>query len=274
MAISLSEKKIKEFQDLILNYYKKHGRKDLPFRLNHDPYAVLVSEIMLQQTQVERGIQKYNEFLEAFPNFQSLAKAPQKRLLEVWSGLGYNRRALSLQKCAQEVVNVYEGELPNDFELLVSLPGIGPYTASAIQAFAFDSPVELIETNVRTVYIHHFLNNRDDVHDNEIMELVSKTNYTKSPRIWYYALMDYGVKLKKDLPNPSRKSRHHSKQSTFKGSNREARGKILKSLLKESKTKQLLLKDIELEKERVEQSLEQLIKEGFIKKDKRKFVIM
>ncbi|UCG84215.1 MAG: A/G-specific adenine glycosylase, partial [Dehalococcoidia bacterium] len=143
------------FQQLIWDYYKDHGRL-FPWRQTDDPYHILVSEIMLQQTQTSRVLKKYESFISTFPDFQTLAESPLINVLKAWQGLGYNRRAVALHKIAQIVVADCEGELPSSEKVLVKLPGIGPYTASAIKAIAFNQPAVLIETNIRTVYIFFF----------------------------------------------------------------------------------------------------------------------
>ncbi len=175
---------------------------------------------MLQQTQVERVIPKYKAFLKAFPTPQKLAKAPLLRVLKLWSGLGYNRRAKYLWEAAKQWGAPIE-----------TLPGVGPYTASAVHVFAFNKPEILIETNVRTVFIHHLFPKSKKVTDRRLVPFITHTLDTKNPREWYSALMDYGSHLKSTHPNPSRRSKHHTTQKPFKGSDREIRGVILKAYL-------------------------------------------
>ena len=221
---------ISEFRQMVLDYYSHHGRP-MPWRDTTDPYKILVSEIMLQQTQVERVLVKYPAFLSAFPDFTSLAQAPLADILTVWQGMGYNRRAIYLQKCAQRAVNEYNGILPADVETLATFPGIGRATASSICAFAFDLPVVFIETNIRRVFIHFFFSDADTVNDAKILPLVDKALYKENPRIWYWALMDIGTALKKTIENPNRKSAHYTKQVPFEGSDRRIRGRIIALLL-------------------------------------------
>jgi A/G-specific adenine glycosylase len=263
-GIQLSSKQIFSFQRLIYNYYNKH-RRDLPWRNTDNPYHILVSEIMLQQTQVERVIEKYNLFLSRFPDVVSLAKATLKEVLEVWQGLGYNRRAISLMKLAGIIVSEYEGELPADAEELVKLPGIGRATAGCLLAFAFRKSSVFIETNIRRVFIHHFYQDREGVHDDEIMSLVEATLDRSNPRDWYYALMDYGSRLKKEIVNPNKKSAHYTRQAPFAGSDRKIRGTILKTLMgKTSLTEADIITNIGSETERTKKILSALVKEGFI----------
>lgn len=254
---------LKRFQATILKHYADCGRQ-FPWRETSDPYAIVVSEIMLQQTQAERVTPKYTAWLKQFPTFKKLATAPLPDILKAWQGLGYNRRAINLQRLAKEVVQKYGGALPRDPALVDELPGIGPATAGAIVTYAYNIPAPFIETNVRAVFIHFFFKDKTDVTDNELWPLVVKATPKDNPRQWNNALMDYGVKLKKEFKNPSRKSAHHVKQSRFEGSNRQVRGRIVALLLKNpelsaSELSRLLDKPLAL----IEQNLAQLAKEGF-----------
>jgi A/G-specific adenine glycosylase len=227
---TLSPSGIRTFRSTILQHHRANHRP-MPWRETRDPYRILVSEIMLQQTQVERVKAKYCEFLSAFPTFEALADAPLTAVLRVWQGLGYNRRAIALKRCAEEIVSRFGGRMPCNTHELESLPGIGPYTARAVAAFAFGVAEPLIETNIRTVFIHFFFHGRDQVGDREILPLVAATLARDNPREWYYALMDYGVHLKQLHPNPGRRSRHHVVQSRFEGSNRQLRSRLLRSII-------------------------------------------
>jgi A/G-specific adenine glycosylase len=222
---------VRTFQNKILNWHKKHGRHDLPWRKTHDPYCIFVSEIMLQQTQVERVIEKYNEFIQKFPTIHTLARARVEDVLIAWSGLGYNRRALFLQKSARYIMENFGSIFPKRVEDIQKLPGVGPYTARAVAAFAFNMPEIFIETNIRRIYIHHFFSQKTRVHDKELFPIVEKTLYKKDPCLWYSALMDYGSSECKHIPNPNKKSKHYSRQSRFEGSRRQARAYILKRIL-------------------------------------------
>lgn len=255
----------------LLYIHAQKVNRQLPWRDTTDPYKILVSEIMLQQTQAERVIPKYLAFIQEFPDFKTLATAPLPKLLAAWQGLGYNRRALSLQKAAREVVEKYQGKLPPDPKLLEELPGIGPATAASIVVYAFNLPFVFIETNVRTVFIHLFFNNKTGVTDQELLPLVTKMIPPKEARRWYNALMDYGVMLKKEFKNPSRKSAHHTKQSRFTGSSRQVRGTILALLTKKSprtlgELSQQLATLPQATPKTVNTLLVQLEKEGFLKK--------
>jgi A/G-specific adenine glycosylase len=256
---------IQQFRDLVLSYYACFGR-DLPWRHTTDPYAILVSEIMLQQTQVERVQEKYPAFIRTFPTFESLADAPLQEILSVWQGLGYNRRALALQKIARIVVKEYGGELPRRVADLIRLPGIGKATASAIAAYAFNEPVVYIETNIRRIFIHFFFRDQADIPDSEIEPFVERALITENPRLWYNALMDFGSDLKRRVENPNRKSAHYTVQSRFEGSDRQIRGAILRTLLKRGGTdEETLLSCTHANEERMRRILADLEKEGFVR---------
>ncbi|MFX0012653.1 MAG: A/G-specific adenine glycosylase, partial [Candidatus Hermodarchaeota archaeon] len=209
--------------------------------------------------------EKFLNFIKSFPDFEALFKAPKEKLLKAWQGLGYNRRAIALKTIADKVVNEYDGKLPDSVEILKKFPQIGHNTASSIVAFAFNKPTYFIETNIRRVYIYFFFPNKKDIKDNDILPIVKKTHCDKSPRKWYYALMDYGVMLKKTHPELNKRSAHYKKQKPFKGSDREIRGKILEIFLKnKSLSKEQINEILEFETDRIEKVLKQMVKEGFL----------
>jgi len=188
-------------------------------------------------------------------------------ILETWQGLGYNRRALALKKIANVIIQEYNGELPNSIEILKTFPQIGHNTASSILTFAYNKPSFFIETNIRRVYIYYFFPGRKEIDDSEILEILKKTIDIQNPREWYYALMDYGVMLKKNHPDLYKRSKHYKKQPKFKGSDREIRGQILKLLIKKKEfSVEEIIKIIGLSKIRVKKIIDQLEKEEFLKK--------
>lgn len=254
----------KTFQRAVLEYYHLYGR-DLAWRNTTDPYAILVSEIMLQQTQVERVSARYPVFMTAFPDFRTLADASLSDILPVWQGMGYNRRAIALQKCAWIVTREHGGKLPSDPDILATFPGIGRATASSICAFAFGMPVAFIETNIRRVFIHYFFRDATTVDDRDILPVVKKTLYREDPRTWYNALMDLGTDLRSVTENPNRRSQKYTLQTAFEGSDRKIRGEILRMLLAR---KRVMHGDIAYrypgEPERIERILGALEREGFI----------
>ncbi len=341
----------------------------MPWRRSITPYRVLISEVMLQQTQVDRVIPKFNAWMKEFPDFESLVKAPLSSVLKAWNGLGYNRRAINLHRLAKmiagggvDAINPYTrnaGNLskrahnvrgnhtvgidsinprdnkrrangigstnPYDRTSTVadwdSLPGIGPATAAAICVYAFNQPHAFIETNVRAVFIHHFFSlppltkgrlggvrrpmrmrappdvacvqtaanplslllrkGEEPITDTDILPLVQQTLDTRNPREWYWALMDYGTYLKKQYKNPSRRSKHYTKQSKFEGSNRQLRGKIVKLMVASGGTGKKfsaptiggLAKQLNLPKQKVAPVMAQLVKDGFITMRRGKFSI-
>ena len=249
---------IASFYKVVMEYYHDNARSDLPWRHaepdgSYNPYKILVSELMLQQTQVTRVVSKYIAFIAEFPDVQRLANAELADVLRAWQGLGYNRRAKYLWMAAKQIAN--EG-WPDD---LTSLPGVGVNTAGAIRAYAFNEPVVFIETNIRTVYIHHFAPDQQNVPDDFIRGLLkrtiqlvgeeakeqpgqksrllpgalSKTKGLSQYRVFYWALMDYGTYLKTKVRNVSQ-SRHYRRQTAFKGSKRQLRGLVVRLLAKQA----------------------------------------
>jgi A/G-specific adenine glycosylase len=264
---------IRAFRAKVRAHYLRHARA-MPWRETRDPYHILVSEVMLQQTQVDRVRDKYAAFLAAFPDVAALAAAPLERVLAVWQGLGYNRRAVALHRCARLLCQGHRGVLPDDPAALVALPGIGAATAAAIRAFAFDAPVVFVETNIRRVFIHEFFPGRDAVADAELLPLVAGTLDKRSPREWYYALMDYGAALARQVPNPNRRSRSYTRQSRFEGSDRQVRGAILRALVGAAPaTAPALAREAGSEPERVLRLLGDLEREGFVKRSGRRYAI-
>ncbi|MDD7369852.1 MAG: adenine glycosylase [Berryella intestinalis] len=250
-----------EFVDKVCDQGRRLYR-DLPWRCVDDPYAVMVSEVMLQQTQVSRVAKYWERFLSSFPTVDALAAASTSDVLEHWQGLGYNRRALALKRAADLVSAEMGGVLPRTAEGLVALPGVGPATAAGVMAFAYRLPSVYIETNVRTVFLHELFPDREKVSDRVLEPYVRQTcpesparaegaaspcradarargaapfaplgDPSEDARAWYYALLDYGAHLKTQVANPSRRSSHYARQSAFEGSHRQKRSFILKLAL-------------------------------------------
>ena len=246
----------------------------MPWRNVDDPYKVFISEVMLQQTQVSRVTEKYRRFIAAFPDMKSLNIAPLKDILDVWQGLGYNRRANYLKQAAGIIIGDFGGRIPESPEELVKLPGIGPATAASIAVFAFNRPVTFIETNIRSVFIHFFFPGKDCVPDTAIFPLVEKTLDTENPREWYYALMDYGVMLKSTQDNPSRRSRHHTRQSAFEGSDRQIRGAVIRLLTNsDGMDARELARESGCDSRRLDEILSGLEQDGLIVKSKQVYTI-
>lgn len=302
---------------VFVEFVAKKGRelyRDLPWRRTYDPYAIWISEVMLQQTQVSRVDGRWQRWLERFPTVDALAAAAPSDVLEEWQGLGYNRRALSVHRAAQAISEA-GGIFPQDSKELVKLPGIGPATAAGIRAFAFNLHGVYLETNVRTVFLHELYPQAEGVPDSELVPLVELTcpasvtgaadvdsaagadtavdtaanaadavnvaTAELTPRSWYYALLDYGAYLKKTIPNPSRRSKSHVKQSRFEGSHRQKRAELLRVLLAhkdeggavfETLHQELCQIEVNAGRETLDEQvtlglLEELAKEGFCQKN-------
>jgi len=237
--------------------------RNMPWREDTRPYYVLVSELMLQQTQVSRVIPKFLDFITAFPDEKTLANAGLADVLKSWQGLGYNRRAKFLHEAAKKIVEL--GEFPTDEKGLIALPGVGENTAGAILAYSFNQPSIFIETNIRTVYIHHFFNDRVDVEDKEILEKLAETIRHEHPREFYWSLMDYGSWLKANGVRNISSSKQYKKQSPLNGSVREVRGHIVRVLVSD---KTLSYESIEklFGADRTSQAFEGLLRDSIITK--------
>jgi A/G-specific adenine glycosylase len=229
LNIVLTTEQIVLFRKKIYDFYQQNKR-DFAWRDDHGHYSVLVSELMLQQTQTARVAIKFEQWMKRFPTLKSVADASTYEIAATWQGLGYNRRGLALQRAAKMIMDDFSGQLPQDLKLLQKLPGIGPNTAGSISAFAFNIPVVFIETNIRTVFLYEFFSGVSAVHDEQILSLVQQTVDQHDARSWYYALMDYGVYLKKELKATNKSSKHYTRQSKFVGSRREMRGAIVRVL--------------------------------------------
>ncbi len=276
----LSAQAIQKFRETVWDFYCAHKRASLPWRPpqvqmrneNIDVYPILVSEIMLQQTQVSRVLPKFESWMRQLPNVKALASASRKDVLALWQGLGYTRRAKFLHEIGEYIAK--HGE-PKTVAGLEQLPGIGHYTARAVATFAWNESHALVETNIRTVYIHHFFKNVDIVSDKDIVRAVEQTLDTSSPREWMYALMDYGAYLKLQGKAHNARAKSFTRQSKFKGSVREVRGVIMKFFTQKSTLAPKDVKQLEsvFGDERVQKALTGLLKDGLIKQGKRGYRI-
>lgn len=251
--------------------------RDLPWRRTRDPYAVLVSEVMLQQTQVSRVFGYYTRWIEEYPTLEALAAAPLEAVLRSWQGLGYNRRAVALKNAAQAVVDAQQASgskapaaLPKDEAALVALPGVGPATAAGVRSFAFGEMSAYLETNVRTVFLHELFADATDVADKELLPLVRQAAQAAKEagvdaRQWNFALLDYGAHLKRTVPNPSRRSAHHARQSLFEGSRRQKRSRLLRTVMEAPGiSAEVLAEELGVESALACELLEELAAEGFL----------
>lgn len=260
----LSQREVRAFRNKVRRWYRVHGRHDLPWRHTVDPYRVLVSECMLQQTQVSRVLPKYEAFLARFPTVHVLAAASVAEVLRAWQGLGYNRRALALKRTAEHLVRDFEGEFPLDVRTLETLPGIGPYTARAVLVFAFNIPHVLIETNIRTVVYERFFPHRAQVREEELTAVLEDVLPKQKVREWYWALMDYGSAQKSQGVRRNRQNPQYRAQSRFKGSDREIRGALLKVLSLRTRTSRRAFDQLSFSTDRIEAQLHALIAEGLV----------
>jgi len=270
MTTPLSTEALVAFVHKVLSEGQLHYR-DFAWRQTRDPYAILLSEIMLQQTQVARVSKYYDNWLKTFPSIDALAATDTASVLEAWQGLGYNRRGLALKRLADQVSAQRAGILPESYEELLQLPGVGPATAAGVMAFAHNVSAAYLETNVRSVVLHEIYADSDEVCDREVMAVVKlaaeyvHTSSTIDARRWNYALLDYGAWLKKNHVNPSRRSKQHTRQSKFEGSFRQKRAQLLRAiLLAPDISAAELAQHCKLEIEDVEQALDALTREGFI----------
>jgi len=260
---ALSSADIEDFRARVLARYSDNERP-MPWRESDDAYEILVSEVMLQQTQVSRVLPVYERFLAAFPDPDALTAAPLEVVLREWQGLGYNRRAVRLKQAAEMISAEYGGCVPADYDALLALPGVGPTTAAGVMAFAFGEPHTYIETNVRAALLHDFFAEEDDVPDSSLAPVFTAVMDHDDPRTWLYALMDYGAHLKRTVPNPSRRSRHYARQSAFEGSHQQKRSRVLRSVMDGSVTSETVALELDLEHSLAEEILTELAAEGFL----------
>ncbi len=263
-----SKRRIAEIQQTVLDWYAGNQR-DLPWRQTHDPYKILVSEIMLQQTQVPRVIPKYEAFFERFPTISSLATATAADVIREWKGLGYNRRALNLQRAVRVVTTELNGVFPATVDGLQRLPGVGRYTAGAVMNFAFGIDTPAVDTNVR-LFIDVVVPTRKSRTDREYYELAELLAPNGKPHVWLHAVMDYtSAELRSKRPKPVVKKKETER---FVGSNRYLRGQILDALRIAPATQDNLFEriasKIDVPRERFHSLLKALEQEGFVARKK------
>ena len=253
---------VNAFQKQVMDWWSENAR-DLPWRRDPSPYNVLVSEIMLQQTQVSRVVPKFNEFMDMFPTIESLASASTKQLLQVWSGLGYNRRAIWLKEAARQIVE--QGEFPKSVKELQELKGVGPYTSRSILIFAFNRDLAAVDTNIRRVLIASGFAD-EDTSDKELQSTADAVLFRGRSRDWHNALMDYGSQV---LTSSSTGISPTSKQTCYEGSSRQVRGAVIRMLtnVNELELREIMqLLDCDLRASEIECILTQLIADGLVEK--------
>lgn len=260
-----SEQEVRTFQKSVWEFYRVNGRP-MPWRENTNPYYVLVSELMLQQTQVNRVIPKFEAFIWQFPTIEALAQTDLGDVLRAWQGLGYNRRAKYLHEAAKKIVHDFDGVFPTTQKELESLPGIGPNTAGALRAYAFMQSAVFIETNIRTVLFYHFFDQESTIPDSALRLVMAQVLDREHPREFYWALMDYGSYLKAQGAGRLAMSKHYKKQSPLAGSLREMRGKIIRALSQGALTEAELETTVNGD-ERFKPALLSLESEGLVRRD-------
>ena len=256
----MDKKQIEEFQKTILSWYYKNWRK-LPRRETNNPYKIHISEVMSQQTQVDRVIPYRKKWIKDIPDYKALANLPKLELLSYWSWLWFNSRALRLQECAQFVIENYNWKLPQDRQTLLSLPWIGPYTASAICSFAWNLPEPVIDTNIRRVLIF-LLKLPEDISQKELEKIAEELIPEWKSRDWNNALMDYWAT---HLTARKTKIKSLWKQSKFEGSDREVRWRIIKQITKRKGPIKIEEIEKEFPKKNISKILNDLKKEMIIK---------
>ena len=223
MPVECNQEDVVAFQKKVMNWWAENAR-DLPWRRDPSPYNVLVSEIMLQQTQVSRVVLKFDEFMKEFQTIESLAKTNIKHLLKVWSGLGYNRRAIWLKEAAKQIVE--RGEFPQSVKELQELKGIGPYTSRSVLIFAFNKDLAAVDTNIRRILIASGFAD-ETMSDRQLQPIAETVLLRGRSRDWHNALMDYGSLV---LTSSKTNISPVTKQSCYEGSSRQVRGAVIRAL--------------------------------------------
>jgi len=257
----ISSKVIQRFQKKVFTFYRRNKRQ-LPWRMTKDPYKILLSEFMLQQTQVNRVVSYYEKWIARWPTIQALAAAPLPEILQMWMGLGYNTRAVYLHRTAKKIVTEFEGDVLKAVTQYKQLPGIGKYTSQAVQIFVGNADMVTIDTNIRRIFISEF-DLVETISDKELWLLAEACLPRGKSRDWHNALMDYGAL---HLTAHRTGIRPKTQQSRFEGSNRQIRAKILRCLLTENMSISKLEKNVGVEHARLRLVLEKMRTEKIIGK--------
>ncbi len=223
---NVSKNQILSFQNKVFDFYESNGRT-LPWRLTTDPYLILLSEVMLQQTQVSRVIKYFEEWKGRWPTVEKLASASKQEVLKAWLGLGYNNRGLRLHQAAKIICKDFAGNVLEAMKHYESIPGVGRYTANAVLIFSSNLDLVTVDTNIRRILIHEF-SLCEDTPDKEIWQLAARCLPKQKSRVWHNALMDFGAL---ELTAKNTGIRPKTQQSSFEGSDRQIRAKVLRLLL-------------------------------------------
>jgi len=266
--MKITDEEITQFQSNVLSFYKTH-RRDLPWRKTTDPYKILISELMLQQTQVSRVIKYYEKWIKRWPTIDSLVHASRRDVLKAWMGLGYNTRGINLHRAAQKIVNDYDGDMLEAMKNHEEIPGVGKYTSRAVQIFATNVNLVTVDTNIRRIFIHEF-HLFEDVSDRELWLLAERCLPKGLSRVWHNALMDYGALF---LTAQKTRVKSKTKQSRFEGSDRQIRAQILRQLLERSLSLSDLQKILEVEQNRLQQILGKMVQGNLIAAKNKRFQV-
>jgi A/G-specific adenine glycosylase len=260
--IDVPQEKIQQFQKKVFSFYRKKKR-ELPWRKTTDPYKILLSEFMLQQTQVNRVVLYYEQWTAKWPTIYALSAASLPEVLQMWMGLGYNTRAVNLHRAARKIVANYHGDVMTAVKQYKDLPGIGRYTSHAVQIFSANADLVTVDTNIRRIFIREF-NLSEQVSDKEIWKLAEACLPRGKSRDWHNALMDYGA-----LSLTAQKTgiKPKTQQSRFEGSDRQIRAQILRYLLTKDMSISELKKNLGIEQMRLFPILEKMISEKIIVKE-------
>lgn len=264
----IAQNKINNFHSKLFSWFSEN-KKDYPWRKTTDPYHIMVSEFMLQQTQTSRVVPKYLSFLDKFPTLESLANADNRDVLELWSGLGYNRRAIWLKEASQKILSL--GSFPKDPKELKKIKGIGDYTSRAIIIFAYNENIATVDTNIRRIFIVEGFAT-EETKQKELFEVAEQLLPKNNSREYHSALMDYGNVI---LTSAKTKIKPKTVQGKFEGSDRQYRGRIIKYLTSHLiATKEEILKNCSVPEERIDSILSKLVKDRLIKKEKENFTLI
>ncbi len=258
-SLVFSAERIQEFQKKVFSFYQKNKR-DLPWRKTTDPYKILLSELMLQQTQVNRVILYYEKWITRWPDIHALASASLAEVLQAWMGLGYNTRAINLHKAARKIVTEFDNDVLEAMKQYKEIPGVGRYTLQAVQIFSTNADLVTVDTNIRRIFIKEF-NLPEKVSDKELWKLAEKCLPIGKSRDWHNALMDYGA-----LHLTSQKTgiKPKTQQSRFEGSDRQIRARILRCLLNDTMSLSELKKTFRIEQKRLRRILDKMVTEKII----------
>jgi len=264
----ISAESIKRFQKKIFLFYKKNKR-DLPWRKTTDPYKILLSEIMLQQTQVKRVVVYYEKWIARWFTIHAFASAALPEVLQMWMGLGYNTRAINLHNTAKKIVDIFDGDVLRAMQQYKELPGIGKYTSQAVQIFSTNADLITVDTNIRRIFISEF-DLPENISERDLWILAEQCLPVGKSRDWHNALMDYGA-----LRLTAHKTgiRPTTRQTQFEGSNRQIRAQILRHVLEKPMTGKELTQTLKIDQERLEPILEKMINQHILLKKNNTYLL-